>query len=1038
MKPCRNILRVAAGGAVLTLCAGVLAASPENLSEISAGGLLAEAANHLSTENYGAALPYLTHYLERMEAIDDARVAALKQAVRLKLGKVLAHLEDPLSASGYLKQYTENLPRYKPREALKLLALTLYESGQYEACIAAATRALSNPLPVGLDKTVETVNVDKLSKKDMAGFSARQIKRIEKEAAEAGTPLTGAISADVPDAEPDYTTEELVFLHMTLAEACTQLENWQASIKPYRYVIDNAVAEDRRGYAIMQMVNSLIALERFDEAGGFIKKLYRTNARYDIRVNMALMSAAAALYKEAEYNSALLLYRMVLPRSKLVAWQEIKMNELRRKAGLPRVDIQISTNETGRVNTLFGSKSADMTQTATEFSKDLPPKPPELLKREEAVETLVSLPAYEEDVMYRIGLLFARAGRPWEAVEALETVAEREPDTARGQDAFAESLMVRIDPLKKYDAVEERGRRFLNTYSEGLGPRRVAQALTTSRQKQENWQEIKELLPVIEGFVPSDDPVIRQYECELYYMQAIADIMLLNYSRAKTGFERVLMDYPDSHRQEDAVYWHAMSQLFLKNYPQALDELEAYAADWPNGSRRPSAAFYSGVCLFSLEKYEEARARFTHVIETWPEASVYSDACSMRADLLASKGRFEKAQSDYEEAIASATLPRQASYAVFQMASMFELEERYEEILQRVNDYLDRYGEDADVAKAAYWIGKVRLAQNQPLKAVEAYRDAIVRYGGRVRQDGVDLIIAELIDLSDKRLEETERDRLKQRLRESLQETDNVALQLRLRVLLASLEGTVNELGGQLITELDNLTQVPPPVLSVICNASLERQDFSRAAEILDIFQTRFEDSEFMRAAYKLRATGLFMDGKTDEAMAVVTEAQALYGPDPDAAWAQILKGRIHTETGLFDEAEKDFRTVLSYRKWSGAPCAEAAFRLGEAAEKKGDLRTAFGWYQRTCVQYKAHAGGRWAAEAYLAGARCLQALGLQDESRTFYRAMLFDPYVNRLPQAEQAEAALGAEEAIEIRTRVAQGTRTNLTVILPAEETNP
>jgi len=285
MRLRRNILWTAVGSISFMLCSGVLAEPQDKLAELSASGLLSEAAEYLSTENYGAALPCLTNYLGRMKETDDDRVTALKQSVRLKLGKVLAYLEDYLSAAEYLKQYTETLPCYRPREAFKLLALTLYESEQYELCIAAATNALSNPLPKGLRRQSERTQPDELSKEEMAGFTARQIKRIEIQAEEAGESLSRAISDKVPDAEPDYTAEELVFLQMTLAEAYSKLENWEASIEPYKFVIEHAAAEDRKGYAIMQLVNALIALEQFDEAATFVVKLYHTDARYDIRVN---------------------------------------------------------------------------------------------------------------------------------------------------------------------------------------------------------------------------------------------------------------------------------------------------------------------------------------------------------------------------------------------------------------------------------------------------------------------------------------------------------------------------------------------------------------------------------------------------------------------------------------------------------------------------------------------------------------------------------------------------------------------------------
>jgi tetratricopeptide (TPR) repeat protein len=1015
-------------------------AAQVDMEDLSASGLLTEASQNLSSESYGTALPYLEEYLKRMKGVKEPRVLALSQEVRLKLSKLMAWMQDPAAAAVYLKQYTENLPLYKPREAYLLLAVNLYETKAYEACITAATNALARPEPKALAIEKKEVNYDEMSKTEMGGFSARQLKRIEEKVKKKGGELSEEISADMPDPEPDYTSEELVLLNMTLAESYTALKQWDDSLGPYDYVIQYAKDDSRRGYAIMQMVNALIALERFDDVKTRVVQLYRTNARYDIRVNMALIKAASALYKVGEYDSSLMLYRMIIPRTEMVAYQEGKMNEIRRDTGLPDVTVTVVTNDAGRIETLFGYKTADINITDKAGNAPvlkLPPKPPELLQLEEAVGTLVALPPYEDNVLYQVGRLYAEVGRPWEAVEALTLVAAHDPNGDMGHRAFAESLMVLVDPLKEYVRVETLAKPFLETHIDGLGPRMVAYALTSCYQKQERWPDIKGMLPTLERFVYSDDVTVRQYEGELYFMQAIADMMLFQYEQAQAGFERVLHDYsePGSVRDENATYWHAVAGLFLKQYPVALSELDVYVKKYPEGNWVPSAVFYSGVSLFGLDRNEEAQERFSQVIDRWPESSIYSDACSMRGDLLAAKGGdlLDAAQADYEKAIATALQPRQDTYPVFQMITMFNLEKRYDEIVATATAYLERRGDTADVAKAAYWIGKTKLAQGRTEEAVEAYRKTIVQYGGDIRQDGVDMIISELANVS-RRLDAGARDQLKENLQASADRTESETLRLRLRVLMAKMDRSEIELGKVLIKELPDLTQAPPPVLSVICDASFAAGDYSRSKEILDLFKTRYDDSDFMRAAFKLRTRALFEEGALDAAMAIVAETQALYGTEPDMAWAQLIKGEIELKQNRFDAARETFRAALNVREWRGAPYAEATYYIGRVEEAAGDSRKAFGWYQRCYVQYKGYAKGYWAAESYLASARCLQTLGLDNDRRNTFRAMLFDKYMNQLPQADIARAELGAEEVLEIVQILEAGTQTNLTVSIEGE----
>jgi TolA-binding protein len=284
-------------------------------------------------------------------------------------------------------------------------------------------------------------------------------------------------------------------------------------------------------------------------------------------------------------------------------------------------------------------------------------------------------------------------------------------------------------------------------------------------------------------------------------------------------------------------------------------------------------------------------------------------------------------------------------------------------------------------------------------------------------------------------LEADERETLKQSLRASLAETDNVTLQLRLRVLLAWMEQNQLELGRQLIDELDELDQAPPPVLGVICDASFELEDYSRAEEILDLFQVRYEESEFMRSALKLRAYELFSQGQYDAVMSLVAETQARYGTEPAAAWAQIMKGRVELAQENVDEARKTFEELLTVRAWRGEPYAEATYYIGKVEEDSGDPRSAFGWYQRLYSLYKGYAQGYWAAEGYLASARCLEKMGLENDVRNTYRAILFDKYVNELPQAEVARNALGPEEVNEISALIAQGLQTKVTVTVEVKE---
>jgi len=190
-----------------------------------------------------------------------------------------------------------------------------------------------------------------------------------------------------------------------------------------------------------------------------------------------------------------------------------------------------------------------------------------------------------------------------------------------------------------------------------------------------------------------------------------------------------------------------------------------------------------------------------------------------------------------------------------------------------------------------------------------------------------------------------------------------------------------------------------------------------------------------MRPAFRLRGEELFRAGEYDETLKLIADAQSRYGTDYDAAWAQLMKGEVCIKQARFDAARSNLTAVLNVRNWRGPSYAEATYLLGRTEEAAGNWIQAHGWYQRVYVQYKGYDHGNWAADAYLSSARCLNQLGLTQDARNTWRAMLFDKMVNTLPQAEQAKQALGAEEALEISQMIAAGVQTNIAVTIKQED---
>ncbi len=1097
--------------------------------ELTPTEMLSRSIELLQQQRYDEAIDAMTEYLDAVAYTKMPRMLKKAQDVRYRLAIILIDRNRKEDAIEILEDYVSKQPAMHMRRALKMLVACYFDTAMYEEAIDAAKRALDyneNPYVVAVD----------ISLKEDETFG-------DEEEAEVDAP---------------YTQTELTMLQFVIAESHFNLENMEECIAPFTYVSKNTEDDQRKGYSIMQMINAMIELESFDRIIAWVPELYKTTARFDIRVNLALLTAASTLYGEGEYDSALPLYRMIVPREELLEYQEKRLKKLRIEAGLPP---DMGEELTPGEILLFGQQKAEepskaaakinnlsSTSTVMEEESEEPEElvvPQEIQELEALLTALRNMQPYEDHVNFQMAQLYRNVDRFWEAVRFFETVSAAEEtisfeDTSIYGRSVYETVTILADQLGEQLEAESQALAFLDTHKEGLYPRLVAYILTRYYQRQKDWKSVEALKPYVDGIQRSSDMDWSRYDTELYFMQGVAQLMQQHYTNAVNGFNYVISEFPGTDQEANSLFWCGFSFLCLDDHEKAYDCFERYTRDFPGGPLLDEAYYQGGICLFGLDRLSEAKERFSYVVDSYgTNSTVYSDSCIMRADILASEGgdSLDKAVEDYRNAFKYATRVTQATKATFKMCDLFKADEQFyglSYIEEAVNLYLANWGDDneADLAKALFWLGRVMIAQDRYEEAANSYFQAIVDYGGNLRQDGVDLMIPELVKICKVFLNDEQRENMRTRLQLKSQTTDSMTLSLRLRVILSKLDGNEIELGKELIAELPDLENASPPVLSLICEASFAQQDYSRAEEILRIFKYKFEDSDYMRSAYKLRASGQINSKDFAGALETIKSAQEEYGTDPQSSWAQLMKAdvllsqslllssdeplapemlldeskrqlqlakdrlaetkaelaqakkdgdkeatveRLTTEQGSItklinelqmaadgktgtgetrtllakcklDQAREENKNVMGVAEWRGAPYAQATYQLGRVEEAAGKLLAAHGFYQRVYYQYKGLADGHWGAEAYLAAARCLDKLsadpgtGQKDRERykaarlNTLRAMLYDRYVNKLPQAETARELLGPSEVATIDAFMTSNATTNIVVSVEEE----
>ncbi len=893
----------------------------------------------LQRRDYSGAIPALQEVISRTRDLTDPQGAETCQSCRFQLARAYHQTGNVAAATPILDEYLANEPRKQERLALRMVAQGLFETEDWGKIEEVARRLL--------------------------GMG-------------------------------DLTKEDRYNANLLLGQALFRQEKWAKCVDPLDRAADLAKDADVSQLCQIMGVRALVESKNWSKLFGWLPRLYRTDAKYDITLNLTLMKAGRSRFEDDDYLNALLLYRMVLPREKLMEFSYAKIDKLYKKLE-------------------SGNKEAQ--EKVTEIT--------------DAQKTLSELPPYEDEVTFRIGQIYAEVQRYWEGYVLFDKLYRDDRTSEIGEASMLQSVLVLYDVNERARA-EERILAYLDERPDGQYARTLlSKMMHDCLAVQKDYEKVVSLKKYLESLPATTDENELALQADMHYMMAFGYFLKKDYKAANEQFGVILGGYPEAGNAADSQYYRGMTCMMQGDYSGALVDFRGYQEKHEGGVHYSAAMFREAVCTFgqagnerdpeaSAKLVQEAEAVFTKFIEMFPDDALVAEAYAMRGDIEGAKEddyeALDRAVSDYRKAIDKATAPQQASYPAFRAAEVYKLEAKWPKIIELMEWYMDRWEEQADVAQAVFWIGQsqVELWKEGEAKlddAINAYIDAIERFGNDPAQQGVDKIILELVDIADRYLEEAARSELM--LKVKLKQTDaddrEEVLKLRLEVARAMLEGeeAAAELGARLVGEQIALKITSPVSLAMMCDAALAAENAEQMGRLFDYFKATYEESDLLWHGYRAKTYQLLAAGNDAAILATIDEAQGLFGAEPQMGWAQLIKADTELKLGRYEEAEESFNMIMGIPEWRGPIAAEAMYGMGRCRLGREDLQTAHSFFQRTYLLYKSYADGEWAAKGYLAAVDCLRKLGRDEEVKKTLQAMVDDAYTKDHPLADEAREQL-------------------------------
>ncbi len=777
---------------------------------------------------------------------------------------------------------------------------------------------------------------------------------------------------------------EMTMARQLLGEAFFQMEMWEEAMPHLHWLFRNGPDQRTRNAAVAQLSVCLVRLQRFHDLYRVMPYIHRSDAKFDIALNLLLLEEGDRFLRDRRQDLALLLYRMVVPYSHLQEHANRQLHDLSRERD------RIVRRDSGLEHDRRRLRNLER-----------------MIEEIEGTQADLNVfPDYDLELRTRLGDVYYGLRRFEEAILLYLSIYELAPEHELAERAMYSAYMAAFSAEDPYRAIEI-ARQYIEAYPGGEYWDDVTMHASGLLVNLERWFETVEMVDIgLDG-----NPQHTSADNMLYF-KGYAEFQQSQLREALESFARIKSEHSRSPIIFNAMYWHALAHLFLQNYAEARDEFRELVQAAVGGPLREDGFYRQAVAEYGLGDFDTAQQTFEAFLAEYPTSHLASEAHAMIGDILASWGQLDEALERYATAVDTGVNTVQIDYGTFQQARTFELESRWQDIIDLFDAYEARFPhEDVNYTEAAYWRGNAYRQLGKEREALEIFFDAVVNYGNEIRAYGLDFILRDLIHEldqvhADSPLALDMRERLNQEMARAQQEQKETLL---LRLESLQHEVTANEtLKAHLrerLLEPELIPEASPFTLMIMGRLGEESENSDFTASVYEHFLSEFEDSDLILDALVGLSENRIERESYVEAIDLLRSITDRYPTLPQAAEAYMRLGEIHRLQGETEDAIEMFSLILSVKDWRGVLWPRALLNIGETHAAAGNLEEAFGFFQRVYVMYIGYP--REAAIAYLRSAEMLNQLGRVNEARTTLEEMLGNRTIAQQPAAQEARAMM-------------------------------
>lgn len=859
-----------------------------------------------------------------------------------------------------------------------------------------------------------------------------------------------------------FEADDLMGLLQRVVNAAVQSERDADIQKLLWQCLQDDYSSEIRLYCLNALFDRALVTSELNDLLKLVVEINENRSfRYDLGINLRLLSVGDRFEEDEQYLEAGLLFSMVLPVEQLLAVVEDRLIELEER--------------------LFKRQYVASKQAGMQV---------ELAQLRAQRAGLADAPKYTANLRWRQARVLRLMGRSYEAYFGFRRLIEEYPQHMHVEQFRYAAILQGLECGYNAEAVDM-AEAYLDEPAFVLFEKPIAVQLARLYEQGARVEDLYELA----------DEFLHRFPYEPLSAQMTHSLGHALFVKGDT--EAILEDFPywsdefpEGAFTDSVDYWSGMAYLFVGDFGSALVAFEALIEAHPGSVYFQEARFRRGVAHFGQGDYAQAREIFEEWVAAAKSHPLQAEAHVFLGDLDAMEAAVEAALQNYELVETHRGAQSLLDHAYFESASLLLANRRYEEHDTLLQRYLDRYPESPSAAEAVLRMAEANLDRGEVTAAFDFYRNGITRFGNNIDSDHVDLLIdawwqsdAAIRGRYDETnqfirqllADESFRSRMlnnrvaqigyfqahpsipvplqealtiRQPLYESLQEDTDASLEGSGRSLEINEFLTLAEFVNQARAQLNQLPkQLPADVFTEMREQAMESDSAALALRLLRVLNQRagvevspvelgLDEVELASPATlvwiasieaqkdPIEARGLLLAAierapsgpAVVDALSMLAELEMKDGFFDSAAdyYERILNdhfGSAHAQSSAmargdalrlarrYEDAIEAYSLIINQREWRGEIWAEATFNIGRSFLNMNQTGKAQGFFERTYLAYSGYPV--WAGKAVMESGSLLEASGDVDSARRTYEFFVNSPRASDSPLYEVARQRL-------------------------------